>query len=222
MNRYFHKILLITLAGISFSSVDCAQANLVKTADGYLPETSAANSSVQNLRTKTDSMTSPKPTPKKVPVANAVCPDPKKPCHHKTREFEDWELPFHLPAKIKLNVAYKSASFYAVILKNYQASDCGDVFDYAPLIETERNKAQKLFPTRKFFAEYSCPNLDTVIYDFAGKRDEKGEHVLYMDYIAVYAGETLDEANKLLRELRGKFPKAEVKKMMASYTQLAQ
>lgn len=70
--------------------------------------------------------------------------------------------------------------------------------------------------------EYSCPNLDTVVYEFAGKRDEKGEHVLYMDYIAVFAGETLEEANKLLGELRGKFPQAEVKQMTANYTQLAQ
>jgi hypothetical protein len=94
--------------------------------------------------------------------------------------------------------------------------------DVNSALETERLRMQKLLPTRKVFAEYSCPNMDAVGYDFAGKSDKSGERVLYMDYIAVYAGKSLDEANQLLAELRGKFPKAEVKKMTASWERLEQ
>ena len=223
MKTYFQSLLTYSIAAaISVSCVACQQSNLAKISENPT-EIAASDKNNQKLTTKgnsTEVKPSSKPKPKHA-LANAVCPDPKKPCHHKTREFEDWELPFRLPAKLKPNVNYKSAAFYAVVLKNYRESEC-DVFDYDPAIETERNKAQKLFPTRKFFAEYSCPNLDTVVYDFAGKRDEKGEHVLYMDYIAVYAGETSEEANKLLNELREKFPQAEIKKMTANYTQLEQ
>jgi hypothetical protein len=153
-------------------------------------------------------------------TSNKVCPDPKKPCHHREREFADWELPFHLPARIKANVNYKSAAFYAVIIKKIEEG-CGEL-DFDPAVEKERARLQKLFPARKVFAEYSCPNMDAVGYDFAGKTDPKGEHVLYMDYIAVYAGETADEAKQLIDELRVKFPKAEIKKMTANYSKIEQ
>ena len=155
-----------------------------------------------------------------IKTAVDVCPDPKKPCRHREKNFDEWELSFHLPAKIKPNATYKSAAFYAVILKKYDEG-CEE-FDSNFAIEPERLRVQKLLPTRKVFADYSCPNMDAVGYDFAGKTDKSGERVLYMDYIAVYAGKNLDEANQLLAGLRGKFPKAEVKKMIASWERLEQ
>jgi len=153
-------------------------------------------------------------------TSNAVCPDPKKPCHHAEKEFDDWELSFRLPAKIKANKTYKSAPFYAVILKKYDEG-C-DELDVNPIVEPERLRIQKKYPTRKVFAEYSCPNMNAVGYDFAGKMDAAGERFLYMDYIAIYAGTTLNEANQLLEKLRGEFPNAEVKKMTANWERMEQ
>ena len=93
-------------------------------------------------------------------------------------------MSFRLPARIEPNKTYKSASFYAIILKTY--SEGCDEFDYNSAIEPERLRVQKSYPRHKVFAEYSCPNMDGVGYDFAGKRDKSGEHVLFMDYIAIY------------------------------------
>lgn len=153
-------------------------------------------------------------------TSDEVCPDPKKPCRHREKNFDEWELPFHLPAKIKPNVTYKSIPFYAVIIKKYEEG-CGEL-DLNSAVEPERLRVQKLLPTRKVFAEYSCPNMDAVGYDFAGKMDKSRQRFLYMDYIAVYAGKSLDEANRLFDELRKKFPKAEVKKMTANWQRLEQ
>lgn len=157
---------------------------------------------------------------KSAKISDEVCSDPRKPCHHRKKKFESWELSFHLPAKIKPNVPYKSSAFYAVIIKKYE--DGCDELDVNSAVETERLRVQKLLPTRKVFAEYSCPNMDAVGYDFAGKMDKSRQRFLYMDYIAVYAGETADEAKQLLAELSRKFPKAEVKKMTANWQRLEQ
>lgn len=159
-------------------------------------------------------------TAAKPKTSNAVCPDPKKPCHHAKKTFEDWELSFRLPQKIKSNTTYKSAPFYAVIIRKYEEG-CGELDINEPL-EKERLRLQKLLPARKVFAEYSCPNMEAVGYDFNGKMDAAGERFLYMDYIAVYAGETLEEANKLLGELSKKHPQAEVKKMTAHWERIEQ
>ncbi len=161
--------------------------------------------------------TKPKPTAGK---SNAVCPDPKKPCNHRDKEFDVWELSFRLPAKIVPNKTYQSAPFYAIILKKYDGG-CEEL-DVNPVLEPERIKLQKKYPTRKVFAEYSCPNMNGVGYDFSGKMDAKREHFLYMDYIAIYAGTTPQEANQLLETLRGDFPNAEVKKMTANWELMEQ
>jgi hypothetical protein len=176
---------------------------------GLLAASFAADSFAQNRRGST--------TPK---ISDEVCPDPRKPCHHREKKFDVWELSFHLPAKIKPNTTYKSAAFYAVIIKKYDAA-CEE-FDFNSTIEPERLRVQKLYPTRKVFADYSCPNMDAVGYDFTGRTDKSGDTILYMDYIAVYAGKSSTEADKLLEELRVKFPKAEVKKMTANWERLEQ
>ncbi|HEX8246558.1 MAG TPA: hypothetical protein VF599_00110 [Pyrinomonadaceae bacterium] len=175
----------------------------------------AAETDVQENKSKAA------PTPKRAPKksSNAVCPDPQKPCHHADREFSDWELPFQLPAKIVANKAYPSQTFYAVIIKKYDDA-CIDEMDYDSEIERERLRIQKAYPERKVFAEYSCPNMDAVHYDFAGKRDASGERVLFTDFIAIYAGETEEEANQILKEAREDFSQAVLKKMTANYERL--
>jgi hypothetical protein len=172
---------------------------------------SAASEISANKQTK--AAPTPKPAQKK--FSNAVCGDPSKPCHHKQKGFDDWELSFQMPARLAANKTYSSAAFYAVIVKKYDEG-C-DELDENPLVEPERIKLQKRFPAKKVFAEYSCPNMSAVNYDFAGKMDEKKERFLYMDYIAVYAGESIEEARRLGDELLEEFPNAEVKKMTANF-----
>ncbi len=159
---------------------------------------------------------SQRPTPK---ATNSVCPDPANPCRKKQKEFGEWELSFRLPPRIRPNVTYKSASFYAIILKTY--SEGCDELDVNSAVEPERVQIQTQYPTRKVFAEYSCPNMDATVYEFAGKMTKEGES-LYSDYIAMYAGETSDEANRLLGELKAQFPGATIKRMTATWSQIEQ
>lgn len=151
-------------------------------------------------------------------ATNAVCPNPSQPCHHRRRKFEAWELPFRLPARIVANKTYSSQRFYAVILKKYDNA-CDEGLDYDSKIEAERIGIQKKF-VKKVFAEYSCPNMDAVSYSFEGKMDAAGERVLYMDYIAVYAGATEREARAVLENIRADYPQAELKRMTATYERL--
>ena len=161
------------------------------------------------------------PTPKrKQREDNFVCPEPNLPCHHGQKQFDEWELSFRMPAKIAPNRVYKSAPFYAVILKKYDEG-C-DELDVNPTVEPERRRIQKLFPSRKVFAEYSCPNMSAVGYNFAGKMDEAEERVLYSDYIAVYAGARETEGREIFELIREDYPQAELKKMTVAYSQIEQ
>ncbi len=151
---------------------------------------------------------------------NFVCPEPNLPCDHKDRQFADWELSFRLPTKIVANRAYKSAPFYAVILKKYEEG-CGEL-DVNEPVEQERQRIQKLFPSRKVFAEFSCPNMDAVNYDFPGKMSADGERFLYMDYIAVYAGVEEIEGKEIFDLLKKDYPQAQLKRMTANYSLIEQ
>lgn len=145
-----------------------------------------------------------------------VCPDPSAPCHSKARKFAPYELPFRLPAALRPGKNYQSVPFYAVIVKTYEDEAC-DADDHTASIEGERLQMQKIYPTRKVFGSYSCPNLDAVDYDFEGKLDPSGERVLLVTYLAVYAGKTAKEANDFLAYVRTLYPRAVLKRMTASY-----
>lgn len=153
-------------------------------------------------------------------AANAVCPDPAKPCHHKSKTFDEWELSFKLPAKIVPNKTYSSAPFYALILKEYgDVEDC-DGGEYVISAEEERKALQRIQPTRKVFVDYQCPNMAAVGYDFPGRSDS--EKILISNFLAIYAGQTKTEADALLAELKTKYPKAVIKQMTASYENMQQ
>ena len=146
---------------------------------------------------------------------NSVCPEPNQPCDHADKKFENWELSFRLPEKIVAYKSYRSAPFYAVILKK-QPGGCGEL-DVDPRVEEERIKIQSEFPSRKVFSENSCPNWSAVDYEFEGRRAGGGGGIVYSDYIAVYAGATDGEARELLGRLQQKYPQAEIKQMTAQY-----
>ena len=64
--------------------------------------------------------------------------------------------------------------------------------------------------------------MPAVSYLFEGKMDKAEERVLYMDYIAVYAGVDEEESREIFKLIRKDYPRAELKKMTAAYTQIEQ
>src|SRR5437868_2919225 len=72
-----------------------------------------------------------------------VCPNPAAPCKSKHREFYPFDLSFNLPAKIKPNVDYKSAPFFAVMIKEKiqvsEKEEC-DGGEYHKRVENDRKK----------------------------------------------------------------------------------
>jgi hypothetical protein len=221
------NLLLILITAAAFGTTACLPLNFAQSSRSETPRAATENTALTTENDAPENDDAPEnktkttPTPKTAPkkLSNAVCPDPEKPCHHREREFADWELPFKLPARIVANKTYSSAQFYAVIIRKYDDA-CVDEMDYDSEIEAERLRIQRAYPERKVFAEYSCPNMDGVHYDFAGKRDASGERNLYTDYIAIYAGETEEEANQILKEAREDFSQAILKKMTANYERL--
>jgi hypothetical protein len=178
-----------------------------------------------NARVSNERQTSSDQAPKLVPIpppANAVCPEPAKPCYHKEKMFDDWELPFRMPARLKANKTYNSVPFYAVIVQTYQSDEDCDGGEYIESLERARRKEQKNQPTRKVFAYYSCPNMAAVGYDFKGMRSADGEEILIQNFIAVYAGETKSDGEASLNRLKKSYPKAMLKQMTANYEKIEQ
>lgn len=160
------------------------------------------------------------PKPAATQAVNAVCPDPAKPCHHKEKRFDDWELSFRMPAKMAANKPYTSAPFYAVILKTYPMGEDCDGGEFIEAAEADRKREQANQLERKVFASYECPNMGAVSYEFDGKWDAKKENVLIGNFIAIYVGTTKAEADEALGSLT--YPKAQLKQMKASYERIEQ
>ena len=152
------------------------------------------------------------------PAPNAICSDPAKPCSNKTIPFDEWALSFKLPAKVQPNKTYRSAPFFAILVKTMQAGeeDLCDGGEFIESMEQERKELQEQYPDRKVFASYSCPNMGATGYDFPGSYDPREERALIDNFIAVYAGQTEDEAKKLLPTLKATYPKAAIKPMTAT------
>ena len=211
------KIILALGVGV-FLVLGCKFGELTQSANVSNPNSppSPANASAEKAQNDTP-QTSPTPTRQ---AANAVCPDPIMPCHHKNKQFDEWELSFKLPAKLVPNKTYNSAPFYALILKEYgDVEDC-DGGEYVIAAEDERKLLQKTQPKRKVFVDYQCPNMAAVGYDFPGRKDD--EKFLITNFLAIYAGQTQAEAEGLLGEMKAKYPKAVIKRMTASYEDIQQ
>jgi len=144
----------------------------------------------------------------------AVCSNPGSPCQHKDKQFAPYELSFRLPGKIRDNYDYKSVPFYAVVLKTYKDFEAGgdgcDGGEFSTAIEAERTKAQQLFPTKKAFASYQCPDMLAVTY-------MSGPKALNDTFLAIYGGTTPAEADLVLAKARARYPDATVKRMQAVY-----
>ncbi|HJQ69890.1 MAG TPA: hypothetical protein VKA70_13005 [Blastocatellia bacterium] len=143
-----------------------------------------------------------------------VCPNPAAPCQSKHKTFEKYELSFQLPRSIKPNVAYKTAPFYAVILKTFSDPEC-DQGEYSTATERDRQQAQKLFPDQKVFADNQCPDMGAVSYIITGEQEA-------FTFVAVYAGETKAEGEQTLSKAKQQYKEARVVRMQASFEQIEQ
>lgn len=132
---------------------------------------------------------------------NPVCGNPNQTCKS-MRTFEPFELQFRIPDGA---VIWDTDLFYAVMLKSIKAPvDSCDVF----IPENERLAAQTLFPNNKVFAS-RCFEPGGISYTNTSERAQ---------FMAVYAGATLADANRMLAQVKatGKFPGASIRRMRAT------
>lgn len=213
-------ILFLLVAGCKFSAFnqDSSQNANVSSNAVSATETTKAAFNAANSETNSAAISQTK-TPG-VQHSNAVCADPANPCNHKEKTFDAWELSFKMPAKLQPNRPYKSAAFYAVILKTYEMGDDCDGGEYIEAVETERKELQSAHSERKVFAGFQCPNMAAVDYDFDGKWNANKESIAVGNFLAIYAGATKTAAENLVDELKTKYPEAAIKQMTASYEKL--
>lgn len=159
----------------------------------------------------------PKISPTPAQAANVVCADPAKPCTHDVKHFEEWEISFKMPKKLEGNKPFSSEPFYAVMLETYESDEDCDGGEFRESNEAKRKQVQREFPKQKVFAAYQCPDMAAIQYEFDGKYDTTRDHVLIGEFLAIYAGPTKEDADKLLQQVKADFPKAMVKRMTASY-----
>jgi hypothetical protein len=131
-----------------------------------------------------------------------VCGNPNTACRT-SAVFDPHDLQFRVPQNA---VIWETELFYAVVLKSMNASD-ENCDAYIP--ESERLAAQTLFPDRKVFAS-RCVEPGTLYYTNMRANTR---------LMAVYAGATLAEANRVLAAVKamGKYPRAYVKRMRAGF-----
>ena len=130
----------------------------------------------------------------------SVCGNPNVTCTSGIT-FEPYDLPFRMPANV---VIYDTELFYAIILRsvNVPADSCDN---FIP--EPERLAAQILFPNNKVFTS-RCAEPGRLSYSNTSSKT---------NFMAVYAGTTLADANRMLKAVKatGKFPGANLRRMRA-------
>ena len=132
----------------------------------------------------------------------SVCGDPRVPCKT-TGSFEPHDLPFCFPANA---VIYDTELFYAIILRSVKSPDDScDIF----VPESERLAAQVLLPDHKVFSS-RCAEPGNLYYTNTSAKAH---------FMAVYAGTTLAEANRMLARVQatGKFPGANIRRLRAGF-----
>jgi hypothetical protein len=131
-------------------------------------------------------------------TGQTIEPDPAKPAPG----FKPHQLPFETPKDGVARPEFRSAPFYAVILKTL--ARCAPV-------EEERAGIQKLFPKNKVFAPmFGCDAEPEDAVRYTNVNPKVG-------FIAVYAGQELDEAEDFLETVTilGLFPGANLRRMQA-------
>ena len=131
-----------------------------------------------------------------------ICGNPTVPCKT-SATFPPNDLQFRIPATANI---YDTDLFYAVILKSVTVPD-DNCDTFVP--ESNRLAAQALFPDHKVFSS-RCADPGGLSYTNTSPKAR---------FMAVYAGMTLAEANKMLAAVKasGKYPAANVRRMRAAF-----
>lgn len=132
-----------------------------------------------------------------------ICGNPQLKCRTGEVVFQDYEMAFEFPKGD--TVIVDSEPFYAIILKIVKPNSEADC--EKAVSENERLEIQKLFTENKVFA-LKCYELGNIYYTNVAKN---------VNFIAVYAGKTLTEANDFLKTVKatGKYQGANLRKMQA-------
>ena len=137
--------------------------------------------------------------PYSTPQEGDVCGDPATKCQT-SFAFEKNDLPFVINGEVQFK-EYQSAFFHAVVLKSVKAA-AGDNCSFVP--ETERLEVQRLFPKNKVFtSRVGCPESQ-ILYD--------GVNQDY-NFLAVYGGTTRADAEKVLHQVKSRYPDANIRRM---------
>jgi hypothetical protein len=114
--------------------------------------------------------------------------------------FEKNDLPFVIKGEVQFK-EYQSSFFHAVVLKSVKATT-DDPCSYIP--EAERLEVQRLFPRNKVFtSRVGCPEYQ-IIYE--------GVNQDY-NFLAVFGGATRSDAEKVLRQVKLRYPDANIRRM---------
>ena len=132
----------------------------------------------------------------------SICGNPLVACKTSV-DFQPNDLPFRIP---KNSVIFDTELFYAVILKSVTVSDY-DCDTFVP--ETERLKAQALFPDHKVFTS-RCTEPGNLFYTTISEKHR---------IMGVYGGTTLAESKRVLASVKatGKFPGAYLRRMRTGF-----
>ena len=133
-----------------------------------------------------------------------ICGNPQLKCRIGDMTFQDHEIPFEIPVSSN-SVIVESETFYAVILKTVKLNtktNCENAIS-----ENERLEIQQLFPDHKVFA-LKCSEAGDLYYTNVSDN---------LNFIAVYAGKNMTEANSFLKKIKAanKFAGANLRKMQA-------
>ncbi len=128
-------------------------------------------------------------------IAAEVCGDPAQPC----AGFREHDLSFARESTGTARAQEVSAAFFAVILES--AGHCA-------IPEAERRRIQALFPARKVFSSrFECDGDVENNVKYAEADEERA-------FVAVYAGPTRVDAEKVVAEAKAKgFAGANVRRM---------
>lgn len=139
-----------------------------------------------------------------------ICGNPKISCKTSVT-FQANDLPFQVGKDM---VIVDTVPFYAVILKSMVAkNDNCDVF----IAESDRLSAQELFPDNKVFSS-RCTDPENLFYADVTSRNPRYFSETHR-LMAVYAGKTLAEAQKMLAAVKatGKYPGANIRRMRTGF-----
>jgi hypothetical protein len=143
-----------------------------------------------------------------IQTGEKVCPQPAAPCRPNSYAFQPYELSVNLPKDLAWMTAHYSRPFYAILLRSVKAIPAEDPTDECRgyISESERLKVQAMFPDRKVFASRNgCFGPGMVWYTNINPK---------YNFLGVYGGETLEEAQQFLTQVQAKgFHDATIRKM---------